>query len=221
MTIQEDQAETPLENAADVANKFAALGSMDAVKESGAFDELMGFIDRGEIQLDGKDGFIQQIIRAGLERGLKSELRRHLGYEKGDGQGQFAPNSRNGSYPKTVSTVAGDVDLQIPRDRAGTFAPTLVPKGSRRTGGLDEMIISLYAGGMTVRDIAYHLESTVGTQLSRDTISKITDEVLDEVAAWQERPLEEFYPILYLDALVVKVRDGHQMRNKAAHMPLA
>jgi len=82
------------------------------------------------------------------------------------------------------------------------------------------MIISLYAGGMTVRDIAYHLETTVGTQLSHDTISKITDEVLEEVAAWQERPLEEFYPILYLDALVVKVRDGHQVRNKAAHMAI-
>ena len=175
MTIQKDQTEQSMENPLDIAEKIAALGSMDAVKESGAFDELMGFIDRGEIQLDGKDGFIQQIIRAGLERGLKSELSSHLGYEKGEVQGQFIANSRNGSYPKTVSTVAGDIDLQIPRDRAGTFAPTLVPKGSRRTGGLDEMIISLYAGGMTVRDIAYHLETTVGTRLSHDTISKITD----------------------------------------------
>lgn len=209
-----------MENASDIADKFAALGSMDVVKESGAFDELMGFIDRGEIQLDGKDGFIQQIIRAGLERGLKSELSSHLGYEQGESHGRFLPNSRNGSYPKTVSTIAGDIDLQIPRDRAGTFAPTLVPKGSRRTGGLDEVIISLYAGGMTVRDIAYHLETTVGTQLSHDTISKITDEVLEEVAAWQERPLEEFYPILYLDAIVIKVRDGHQVRNKAAHMAI-
>ena len=220
MTIQKDQAEQSMENASDIAEKIAALGSMDAVKESGAFDELMGFIDRGEIQLDGKNGFIQQIIRAGLERGLKSELSSHLGYEQGESHGRFLPNSRNGSYAKTVSTVAGDIDLKLPRDRAGTFVPTLVPKGSRRTGGLDEMIISLYAGGMTVRDIAYHLETTVGTQLSHDTISKITDEVLDEVAAWQERPLEEFYPILYLDAIVIKVRDGHQVRNKAAHMAI-
>ncbi|WP_141359194.1 IS256 family transposase, partial [Glutamicibacter nicotianae] len=86
--------------------------------------------------------------------------------------------------------------------------------------GLDEMIISLYAGGMTVRDIAYHLETTIGTQLSHDTISKITDEVLEEVSAWQERPLEEFYPILYLDAIVIKVRDGHQVKNRAAHMAI-
>lgn len=105
MTIQKDQTEQSMENPSDIAEKIAALGSMDAVKESGAFDELMGFIDRGEIQLDGKDGFIQQIIRAGLERGLKSELSSHLGYEKGESHGQFIANSRNGSYPKTVSTI--------------------------------------------------------------------------------------------------------------------
>ena len=104
-----------------------------------------------------------------------------------------------------MSTVAGDIDLPIPHDRAGMFAPTLAPRRSRRTGGQDETIISLHAGSMTVRDIAYHLETTVGTRLSHDTISKITDEVLDEVAAWQERPLEEFYPILYLDAMVISV----------------
>jgi len=190
MTIQKDQAEQSMENASDIAEKIAALGSMDAVKESGAFDELMGFIDRGEIQLDGKDGKHRSRSSAPDWSGLKSELSSNLGYEQSETHGRFLPNSRNGSYPKTVSTVAGDIDLQIPRDRAGTFTPTLVPKGSRRTGGLDEMIISLYAGGMTVRDIAYHLETTIGTQLSHDTISKITDEVLDEVAAWQERPLE-------------------------------
>nr|WP_309407565.1 transposase [Glutamicibacter sp. PS] len=155
-----------------------------------------------------------------LERSLKAELSSQLGYEQGEAQGRFIPDSRNGSYSKTVSTVAGDIDLEIPRDRAGAFTPTLVPKGSRRTGGLDEMIISLDAGGMTVRDIAYHLETTIGTQLSHDTISKITDEVIEEVAAWQECPLEEFYPILYLDAIVIKVRDRHQVRNKAAHMTI-
>ena len=93
-----------------------------------------------------------------------------------------------------------------------------MPKGSRRLGGLDEMIISLYAGGMTVRDIQHHLARTLGTELSHDTISTITDAVADEVKAWQARPLEEIYPIMYLDALVVKVRDGHQVRNKAAHI---
>ena len=108
--------------------------------------------------------------------------------------------------------------LATPRDRAGSFEPRLVPKGARRAGGLDEMIISLYAGGMTVRDIQHHLARTLGTELSHDTICTITDAVLEEVKAWQTRPLEEIYPILYLDALVIKVRDGHQVRNKAAHL---
>ncbi|WP_333483470.1 IS256 family transposase, partial [Arthrobacter sp. CAN_A1] len=191
---------------------------MEALKASGAMDELMEQIDSGQLQIDGKDGFLNQMIKAVLERGLQTELSAELGYEKGDPEGRFAPNSRNGSYPKTVSTTAGDVDLAVPRDRNGSFVPQLVPKGSRRTGGLDEMIISLYASGMTVRDIAHHLESTIGTELSRETISKITDEVLDEVMAWQARPLEPIYPILYLDAIVVKIRDGHQVKNKAAHI---
>src|SRR5699024_2015193 len=103
-------------------------------------------------------------------------------------------------------------------DRQGSFEPRLVPKGARRVGGLDEMIISLYAGGMTIRDIQAHLARTIGTELSHETISKITDAVLDEVALWQTRPLEELYPVIFLDALVIKVRDGHQVRNKAAHI---
>ena len=172
----------------------------------------------GQLELDGKDGFIQQLIKASLERGLQTELSGHLGYDKGDPLGRFLPNSRNGSYPKTLGTMAGAVDLAIPRDRDGTFTPHLVPKGSRRTGGPDEMIVSLYAGGMTIRDIAHHLESTLGTELSHETISKITDEVLDEVMEWQKRPLDPLYPIVYLDAIIVKVRDGHQVQNRAAHI---
>src|SRR5690349_17582767 len=136
----------------------------------------------------------------------------------GDPAGRGTPNSRNGTTPKTVATEVGDLRLDIPRDRAGTFEPRLVPKGARRLGGLDDIIISLYAGGMTMRDIQHHLARTLGTELSHETISNITDAVLEEVKAWQARPLEELYPIVYLDALVVKVRDGHQVRNKAAHI---
>jgi transposase-like protein len=102
-----------------------------------------------------------------------------------------------------MGSQVGDVELDIPRDRDGTFSPTLVPKGSRRLSGLDEMIISLYAGGMTLRDIEYHLVSTIGTEMSRETLSKVVDEVCDEVLAWQRRALEAFYPVIYLDALVV------------------
>ena len=168
--------------------------------------------------MTGEGGFLPELVKAVLERGLTAELTDHLGYEQGDPAGAGTGNSRNGSTGKTVATEVGPVPLRTPRDRAGTFDPRLVPKGQRRLGGLDEMIISLYAGGMTVRDIGHHLQRTLGTELSHDTISKVTDAVLEEVKAWQSRPLEEIYPIVYLDALVVKVRDGHTVRNKAAHI---
>ena len=181
-------------------------------------DELIDGAQQGGVQLTGEGGFLPEMIKAVLERGLAAELTDHLGYEQGDPAGRGSPNSRNGSTPKTLSTEIGPVPLDVPRDRASTFEPRLVPKGQRRLGGLDEQIISLYAGGMTVRDIQAHLARTLGTELSHDTICKITDAVLDEVKAWQSRPLEELYPIMYLDAIVVKVRDGHQVRNKSAHL---
>ncbi len=181
-------------------------------------DELIERAEQGGVRLTGEGGFLPELVKAVLERGLAAELTEHLGYERGDPAGRGSPNSRNGATPKTVSTEVGPVGIDTPRDRAGSFEPRLVPKGARRIGGLDEMIISLYAGGMTVRDIAAHLQRTLGTELSHDTISKITDAVTEEVKAWQARPLEEIYPIVYLDALVVKVRDGHTVRNKAAHL---
>src|SRR5688500_4283197 len=186
--------------------------------EAGLLDGVMDRVDRDGLALTGAGGFLPELVKAVLERGLQTELTEHLGYEKGDPAGRGSPNSRNGTTPKTLATEVGEIPLAVPRDRAGSFEPRLVPKGSRRVGGLDEMIISLYAGGMTVRDTQHHLARTLGTELSHDTISNITDAVLEEVKAWQSRPLEEIYPIVYLDALVVKVRDGHQVRNKAAHI---
>ncbi len=196
----------------------SASDALDELRSSGKLDALFAKIDAGEVQLTGAGGFVPELIKAALERGLQAELSDHLGYDKGDPDARFFPNSRNGTTPKTVLSEVGDLDLAIPRDRAGTFTPQLVPKGSRRLGGLDDMIVSLYAGGMTIRDIQHHLASTIGTELSHETISKITDEVLDEVLAWQRRPLESLYPVIYLDALVVKVRDGAHVRNKAAHI---
>ncbi|ORB11624.1 IS256 family transposase, partial [Mycolicibacterium moriokaense] len=175
-------------------------------------------IDAGQLQLTGEGGFLPEMVKAVLERGLAAELTDHLGYEKGDPVGRELPNARNGFTPKTVASEVGDVGLAIPRDRDGSFTPTLVPKGARRLGGLDDMIISLYAGGMTIRDIQHHLATTIGTELSHETVSKITDAVLEEVIQWQKRPLEELYPIVYLDALVIKIRDGHQVKNRAAHI---
>lgn len=191
---------------------------VEEMVEAGLLDELMAKVGADGLALTGEGGFLPEFVKAVLERGLQAELTDHLGYEKGDRAGRGTSNSRNGTTPKTVASEIGEIALHTPRDRAGTFEPRLVPKGSRRLGGLDEMIISLYAGGMTVRDIQHHLVRTLGTELSHDTISKITDAVLDEVKAWQSRPLEEIYPIIYLDALMVKVRDGHQVRNKAAHI---
>jgi putative transposase len=218
MTVTDEQRDLdPLGELSD-ERPAGARAAINQMIEAGLLDDVMARADAGELRLTGEGGFLPEMIKAVLERGLAAELTGHLGYEKGDPAGRGSPNSRNGSSPKTLASEVGDVALAVPRDRAGTFEPRLVPKGARRAGGLDDMIISLYAGGMTVRDIQHHLERTLGTELSHDTISKITDGVLDEVKAWQTRPLEEIYPIIYLDALVVKVRDGHQVRNRAAHI---
>ena len=179
----------------------------DSLKGSGALDEIFARIDAGE-PMTGHEGLLKGMLKATLERGLDVELTERVGYERGDPDASMFANSRNGTYPKTVATEIGDVELAVPRDRNGTFTPMLVPKGARRLDGLDAMIISLYAGGMTVRDIGHHLASTIGTELSHDTISKIVDAVADEVLAWQQRPLDPLYPVMYLDAIIVKVRDG-------------
>ena len=157
------------------AERAEAPGSVAAAElvASGALDELFAQIDAGQVELAGDGGFIPGLIKAASERGLQAELTDHLGYEKGDPQAAFFDNSRNGTTPKTVTSQVGDLDLAVPRDRNGTFCPQLVPKGARRLGGVDDMIIGLYAGGMTVRDISHFLASTIGTELSHETISKL------------------------------------------------
>jgi len=181
-------------------------------------DELLARAgDRG-VALTGKGGFLPEMIKAVLERGMDAELTSHLGYDRGDRTGHGTGNSRNGSTPKTVGTEVGDIALDQPRDRKSTFGSALVPKGARRLGGLEDMIISLYAGGMTIRDIQHHLAATLGTELSHETISNVTEAVADEVGEWQSRPLEAFYPVIYLDALVVKIRDGAHVANRSAHI---
>ncbi|WP_430384299.1 IS256 family transposase [Auritidibacter ignavus] len=211
MTMTDDRVDQP--GGADVVAQL---------KASGALDELFARIDAGEIELTGNGGVIPELIKETLERGLQAEMTSHLGYGPGDREAKAVTdrpvNARNGSYSKTVASEVGDIELTVPRDRDGSFTPRLVPKGSRRLGGLDEMIISLYAGGMTIRDIQHHLAVTIGTELSHETIANITDAVLDAVVEWQNRPLEEFYPVIYLDAIRVKVRDGGHVRSKAAHI---
>ena len=191
----------------------------DSLKASGALDEIFARIDAGE-PLTGHAGLLKGMLKASLERGLEAELSDHVGYDRGDPDASEFSNSRNGKYTKNVASEIGDIELAIPRDRNGTFTPMLVPKGVRRLDGLDAMIISLYAGGMTIRDIGHHLASTIGTELSHETISKVVDAVADEVLAWQQRPLEALYPVIYLDAIIVKIRDGGHVRNKAAHIAI-
>ena len=196
---------------------------VDSLVASGALDPLFERIDGGQIELTGDGGLPGELTRAALERGLQTEMTSHLGYAPGDRESKAGgghANSRNGSYPKTPSTPVGEAAVQVPRDRDGSFTPRLAPKHSRRLGGLDEMIISLYAGGMTVRGIQHHLGKTIGTDLGPETISDITDAVSDAVLEWQERPLDEFCPVLYLDAVRVKVRDNGRVPPKAAHIAI-
>ncbi|MDQ6938353.1 MAG: IS256 family transposase [Actinomycetota bacterium] len=210
VTVTKDESDTQPDQRAGQLRR--ELFSDDLV------DELLARAgDRG-VTLTGKGGFLPEMIKAVLERGMDAELTSHLGYERGDRAGHRSGNSRNGSTPKRVGTEVGDIALDQPRDRNASFGSVLVPKGARRLGGLEDMIISLYAGGMTVRDIQHHLAATLGTELSHETISNVTEAVADEVGEWQSRPLEAFYPVIYLDALVVKIRDGAHVTNRAAHI---
>ena len=177
--------------------------------------------EAGGLRLTGEGSMLGELVKAVLERALEGELTAHLGYERNDraGRGGGHGNYRNGTIAKTVQTGVGPVGLAVPRDRAGTFEPLLIPKRSGRVaGGLDDMIISLYAHGMSVRDILHHLEQVYGTQLSAETVSRITDQVLEEVRAWQSRPLEPVYAVVFLDAIMVKVRDNHVVQNKPAYL---
>jgi putative transposase len=160
--------------------------------------------EAGGLRLTGEGSMLGELVKAVLERALEGELTAHLGYERGEraGRGGGPANYRNGSIAKTVQTGVGPVGLQVPRDRAGTFEPLLIPKRSGRVaGGLDDMIISLYAHGMSVRDILHHLEQVYGTQLSAETVSRITDGVLEEVRAWQSRPLDPVYAVVFPAAI--------------------
>src|SRR5580693_6044175 len=182
----------------DGENPFAGPQQPDRVPLRELMDDrlLDALLDRsrdeaGGLRLTGEGSMLGELVKAVLERALEAELTAHLGYDRHDPAGHHSGNSRNGSIAKTVQTGVGPVPLAVPRDRAGTFEPLLIPKRSGRVaGGLDDMIISLYAHGMSVRDIIHHLEQVYGTQLSHETVSRITDQVLEEVRAWQSRPLD-------------------------------
>jgi len=166
----------------------------------------------------GENGLLKQLTKAVLERALKAELSHHLGYEKHDPAGNNSGNARNGKSKKTLKGDFGSLPIEVPRDRQSSFEPKIVPKGQTRFEGFDDKILSLYARGMTVRDIQAHLEEIYQVEVSPSLISSVTDAVIDEVRAWQGRPLEPLYPIIYLDALMVKIRDGAHILKKALYL---
>lgn len=195
-----------------------AAAKLAQVLPAAAVDALLADAEASGTPIDGPDGLLAQITKSVLERALDVEIADHLGYEHGDPAGNGSGNSRNGHGRKTVLTTAGPVDLEVPRDRNGTFDPQIVPKRKRRLGQVEDMILSLYARGMSTRDITEHLGEVYGATVSAATISRVTDVVADEIAAWQSRPVDPVYPILYIDAIRLKIRDGGVVANKAAHV---
>src|SRR5246127_4159742 len=183
-------------------------------------DQLLANYEKPE-DLTGEKGLFKQLKKALIERALGAELTEHLGYEKGDPAGRGTGNSRNGTSSKTILTENGEIEIAVPRDRAGSFEPHLIAKGQTRFDGFDDKILSLYARGMTVREIQGHLIELYGTEVSPDLISRVTDAVLEEVREWQNRPLDPVYPVVFFDALRVKIRDEGLVKNKAVYVALA
>ena len=183
---------------------------------AGALEDALEGLDPEEIT--GPGGLVAQLAGRVIETALGAELTGHLGYPAGQAPPGGAGNVRNGSTPKTVGTELGPVRIGTPRDRDGSFEPQLVAKRQTRLAGLDERVLDLYAGGMSVRDIAAHLSGLYGVEVGRDTISRVTDAVLEDVQAWRTRPLEAVYPIVYFDAMQVKVREDRSVRNRACYL---
>jgi putative transposase len=196
----------------------AAVG-LDALDEQ-LIDRLAGRARAGGLQLAGEGGLLQQLTKRLLESALEGELSDHLGYDRHDVAGRDGGNSRNGHRAKTVLTDVGPVEIDVPRDRDGSFEPKIVAKRQRRLSGVDELVISLSAKGLTTGEVQAHLAEVYGAEVSRQTISTITDKVLDGMAEWQNRPLDPVYPVLFIDAINVKIRDG-KVANRPIYVALA
>ena len=189
----------------------------EASAEQVAAEELVRQAREQGLSLTGPDGLLKQLTKVMIETALDQELTEHLGHEKNTPAGNETGNVRNGSRPKTVLTEgSGQVGIEVPRDRDGTFEPQIVRKRQRRLGGVDEIILSLYAKGLTTGEISAHFAEIYGASVSKETISRITDRVIEEMQAWQARPLDEVYAAVFIDAIVVKVRDG-QVANRPVY----
>ncbi|MEO1057708.1 MAG: IS256 family transposase [Actinomycetota bacterium] len=171
------------------------------------------------VALTGDGGLLPALLSRVLSAGLEAELGDHLGYDRHAVDGRNTGNSRNGAYQRTVTTEVGPVDVTMPRDRNATCEPKLVPKGERRLDGLSSQIISLYAKGLTTGEIRSHLEEIYDTSISKDTISRVTDQIVGDMEAWQSRPLDAMYPVVLIDAIVIKVRDT-QVANRPVYVAI-
>lgn len=172
----------------------------------------------GSSGVTGPDGLLKDLTRRVVNRAMGAELTQHLGYEPGQAPPEGQDNRRNGKTEKTIRTGQGPIQVEVPRDRDGTFEPQLIPKHQRHFDGFDDKILSMYARGMTVREIRAHLEEIYGVEVSPDLISRVTDAVIEEMTTWQNRPLERVYLVAYLDALVIKVRDKSGVQNKSVYI---
>ena len=174
----------------------------------------------GPLNTAAVSGLAKQMTKRLLERALRGELTHHLGYEKHAVAGRGSGNSRNGTSSKTLKGETGELTIEVPRDRNGDFEPRLIGKHQTRFEGFDQQIVSMYARGMSAREIQAHLQEIYGVEVSAGLISEVTNEVMDEVKAWQQRPLESLYPILYLDALYVKIRHEGRVENRAIYVAI-
>jgi len=182
-------------------------------------DRLLADYKKPE-DLIGENGLLKQLTKRLVERALEVEMAEHLGHAKNEPVANPRGNTRNGKSKKTLKGDFGELPIDIPRDREGSFEPQIVPKHQTRWSGFDDKILSLYARGMTVREIQSHLEEMYGAEVSPTLISTVTDAVMDEAKAWQARPLDALYPIVYLDCIHVKTRDGGAVRAKAVYLAL-
>src|SRR5271155_4924316 len=190
-----------------------------ALLPDGLIDELLAGA-RTEEEIAGPGGLLGQLTKRLLERAMEVELTDHLGYEPHQEPPGGAGNTRNGSTSKTLLTEHGAVQIDTPRDRAGSFEPQIVRKRQRRFEGFDDKILALYSRGLSTRDIEAHLAEIYGVKVGRELISKVTDAVMEDARAWQTRPLDDVYPVVFLDALVLKIRDGGSVQRKACYLAL-
>jgi hypothetical protein len=203
----------------DVEAGEVAVGAKGTV-DDGLVAELVARARAGGVKLTGEGGLLQQLTKRVLESALEGELTDHLGHEPGERAEGGRENCRNGHRSKTVITESGPVEVAVPRDRAGSFEPQLVKKRQRRLGGVDEMVLSLSAKGLTRGEISAHLAEVYGAQVSKSTISTIIDSVMAGMTEWQNRPLDRVYPVVFIDCVNVKVRDGH-VANRPVCMAVA